>query len=340
MNKLVRELRDILKEENFNEIKGNKDVKNHLKSALIMNRHVIIIGPPGIGKTSLAKSVAKLLNPIKVMDCGFNCLKDKTDCPICKDNKSKEITLIDRFVRIQGSPDLNVEDLIGDIDPIKALKFGPLSIEAFTPGKIFRANHGILFFDEVNRCPERLQNALLQVLEEGKVTIGNYSFELPTNFILIATMNPEDNSTEKLSDVFLDRIDSIYMTYPENLNIEKEIIKMKENDDNIIFPEELLNFVISFIQELRRDNDIDKKPSVRATIGIFERAKSNAMINNRNKVNLNDIKYCMLSVLSHRIRIKSSLKYLKTQKQYLEDKFKTFLEKNPDLEDNKESDLP
>ena len=65
-----------------------------------------------------------------------------------------------------------------NIDPIKALQYGPLSIEAFTPGKIFKANNGILFFDEINRCSEKLQNALLQVLAEKRVTIGSYDLDL------------------------------------------------------------------------------------------------------------------------------------------------------------------
>ena len=76
---------------------------------------------------------------------------------------------------------------MGDIDPIKAMKFGPLSMEAFTPGKVFKANRGVLFFDELNRCPEKLQNALLQVLQEKKATIGSYDVDIDADFIFIAT---------------------------------------------------------------------------------------------------------------------------------------------------------
>ena len=181
----------------FTDIIGQDMVKKAIKSALLSDRHIILVGPPGIGKTTLAKNIAKLLG--------------------------KKIP----FIRIQGSPDLTVEDLLGDIDPIKALKYGPLSIEAFTKGKIFKADKGILFFDELNRCPEKVQNALLQVLEEKKATIGSYDVDFDIDFIFIGTMNPEDTSTEKLSDVLLDRFDLIYMHYPENIDIEKEIIIKK-----------------------------------------------------------------------------------------------------------------
>jgi Mg-chelatase subunit ChlI len=91
-------------------------------------------------------------------------------------------------VRVQGSPDLTSEDLIGDIDPVKALKHGAMSLEAFSPGKIFKANNGVLFFDEINRCPEKLQNALLQVLEERKLTIAGYDVDFGVDFIFVGTM--------------------------------------------------------------------------------------------------------------------------------------------------------
>ena len=169
------------KDDPFTDILGQEQAKQAVKSSLLAGRHIIIIGPPGIGKTTLAKNISHLLGK---------------GAP---------------FIRIQGSPDLSVEDLLGDIDPVKALKFGPTSTEAFTKGKIFKADKGVLFFDELNRCAEKLQNALLQVLEEGAATIGSYDVDFGIDFLFIATMNPEDSSTEKLSDVLLDRFDLIYM---------------------------------------------------------------------------------------------------------------------------------
>jgi len=114
---------ELLKNDPFQDILGQEEVKKQLRSALLAERNIILVGPPGIGKTTLAKNISKITDG--------------------------------NFIRIQGSPDLTVEDILGDIDPVRALEHGPLSIEAFQKGKIFKANKGILFFDELNRCPEK-----------------------------------------------------------------------------------------------------------------------------------------------------------------------------------------
>ena len=247
------------KEDPFSDILGQDAVKKELKSALIVGRNVIIVGPPGIGKTTLAKNIAKIDDSMK------------------------------NFVRIQGSPDLTVEDILGDIDPVKALKYGPLSLEAFSKGKIFKADKGILFFDELNRCPEKLQNALLQVLEEKKATIGSYDVDFDLDFVFIGTMNPEDSSTEKLSDVLLDRFDVIYMSYPSREEVEEDIVKLRGKNMATV-PADILHLMVYFVRILRESEELEKKPSVRATLGLYDRAQANALLDSRKEVNVEDLK--------------------------------------------------
>jgi magnesium chelatase subunit I len=325
MQKLLQKI--FLEKDPFDDIIGQDKVKKNLKSALLVGRNVIIIGPPGIGKTTLAKNVSKLLPEMEVMNCDFHCSPNDPLCPSCRAGKTKDKKKLrgdERFIRIQGSPDLTAEDLLGDIDPIKALQFGPLSLEAFTPGKIFKANNGVLFFDELNRCPEKLQNSMLQILEEKKATLASYDVSFPGNFIFIGTMNPEDASTEVLSEVFLDRFDMIYMEYPETLPIEKRIVLEKGEKLDIEFPETLLEFSLNFVRLLRNSEKLSKKPSVRASLGIYERAQANAFLREKKRVDAHDVEDVLVSVLTHRIELKPSFKYMESPQSVIQEEFKKY----------------
>ncbi|MBR9675512.1 AAA domain-containing protein [Candidatus Woesearchaeota archaeon] len=312
----------------FDDVLGQEELKKQLRSALLAKRHVIIVGPPGVGKTTIAKNVSKVLPKRVLNDCNYHCTPSNPVCPECKTKKvgAKEFEGNKLFVRVQGSPDLTAEDLLGDIDPIKALKYGPLSLEAFTPGKIFRANNGILFFDEVNRCSEKLQNALLQVLQEKKVTIGSYEFDFEADFLFIGTMNPDDKTTEALNEVFLDRFDLAYMEYPKKSLTEVEIVKTYGKKLGASFSETLLHNTVEFVRHFRDDKDVEKHPGVRASIGLYERAQSNALIRNSQKVVFKDVEEAVKSVLAHRIKLKPSVKYLTNPTDFVKESFKTFAE--------------
>lgn len=314
-------------EDTLSDILGQDEAKEQVKAALLMARHLIIVGPPGVGKTTLARNLSRILPDIVANDCPYHCTPDNPICPQClaakQTPKTRRLKGEERFVRIQGSPDLTAEDLIGDIDPVKALQFGPRSIEAFTLGKLFKAHNGVLFFDEVNRCPQKLQNALLQVLSEGKVTIGSYDVDVPASFIFIGTMNPDDTSTEPLSAVFKDRFDIVHMGYPEDMETESEIAVSK-GKSLVQFPQDLLAAMLEFVRFLRSHKDLEGKPSVRASIGLYERAQAHAYLAGRGEVVLEDIERALVSVLAHRLKLRPNRQYLTSPEDFIRNEFASF----------------
>jgi len=301
----------------FPHVLGQSRVKEQVKSALLCGRHLILMGPPGVGKTTLARGIAELLETIDIPEDVFSATG--------ANGKTVRRTGAERFIRVQGSPDLTAEDLIGDIDPIKALQFGPTAPEAFTPGKVFKARDGVLFFDEVNRASEKLQNALLQVLQEGTVTIGSYDVPVPARFLFIGTMNPEDKSTAELADVFLDRFDVVQMGYPESLDEERDIVlENGQKLPSVTFPPALLTHTVKFVRSLREHKQIERKPSVRATIGLYERAQANAILRGHKEVTLADVTAVVPSVLSHRMSLKPSIKFLTSPESFVDEEFRKF----------------
>ncbi len=322
---IIKDIRDVLLshiksgDDPLNKIIGQKDAKKKILSSLLAGHHILIEGNPGVGKTTLAKYIAGILPDIKgVKGCPYHCEIANPACPICKNKKKTGESLEEevipgykRFVRIQGSPDLTAEDLMGDIDPSKAFEYGPQDYRAFTPGKLLKGNKGIVFFDELNRVSEKLQNALLQVLEEGVATIGPYDVDYPSDFIMIATMNPKERAgVEELSDVLLDRFDIAKMTYPESDAEDKRIImENSEHAREIKVPEEIIDLIVKLIRTTRSEDwakDLEQGASARAAISLYEKVQASALLDCRDTVTLDDVREMAFSSVLGRIKPSSS----------------------------------
>ncbi|MGH9005777.1 MAG: AAA family ATPase, partial [Acidimicrobiia bacterium] len=188
-----------------------------------------------------------------------------------------ELSGTERFVRIQGSPDLFPEDLVGDVDPAAALTHGVLDPRAFRPGRLVRAHRRLCFVDEVNRLSERLQNLFLELLAEGAITVGGYEARFPVDTVVVATMNPDEYvGVGRLSEALRDRFERVRLDYPIPAD-EVSILLTRTGlsdvagdagDDTL----RLAEAVVGFANQLRAEPEVEAGPSVRATLASFELA--------------------------------------------------------------------
>jgi len=220
---------------------------------------------------------------------------------------------------------------LGDIDPTQAFKYGPQDYRAFIPGKLLKGNRGVVFFDELNRVTEKLQNALLQVLEEGIATIGPYDVDYPADFVMIATMNPRERAgVEELSDVLLDRFDVVKMSYPETAEREREILlKHGLKMDNVKVPEAIIDSIVSLVRATREEpwvKEMDQSASVRATLSLYEKVQAVALLEKRAEATADDIRKMAASSLGSRLKPSPESKYYDSQLDLIEELLNSVLE--------------
>ena len=177
---------------------GQQDVLNHILIALLCRGHTLIVGVPGLAKTLIIKSMAELLDL--------------------------------NFKRIQFTPDLMPSDITGTevIDDDKSS--GKRSFRFFK-GPIFG---NIILADEINRTPPKTQSALLEAMQEQKVTAAGKSYQLDKPFFVLATQNPiEQEGTYPLPEAQLDRfMFNLMIDYPERKD-EISIIKQTTASDTL-----------------------------------------------------------------------------------------------------------
>jgi magnesium chelatase subunit I len=259
---------------------GPVETKLEILAVLAAGRNLLLEGPVGSGKTLLGESIAAALPAIRLAGCHFNCLPGEGACPQCRAglvaSGELELSGTERFVRVQGSPDLFPEDLVGDVDPTAALAHGALDPRAFRPGRLVRAHRKLCFVDEINRLSERLQNLFLELLAERALTIGGYEARFPVDTVVVATMNPDEYvGVGRLSEALRDRFERVRLDYPITAD-EVTILLTRTGLDNAAADgggnRRLAEAVVGFANRLRAEPEVEAGPSVRATMASFELA--------------------------------------------------------------------
>lgn len=276
-----------IKEEIGKVIVGQETMIDLLITAILADGHVLIEGVPGVAKTLTAKLLSKIISA--------------------------------DFSRIQFTPDLMPSDVLGTtIYNMKTSEF------EFRPGPVFS---NIILIDEINRAPAKTQAALFEVMEERQVTVDGETHKMKNPYLVLATQNPiEHEGTYRLPEAQLDRfIFKVLATYPsldEEVAIlqrhhhrkgiqamaevspiltAQQIIHFRQHAQQVHVEDNLVKYIAQIIQETRNNAMLFLGASPRASIAILVSAKAYAMIQGRDFVNPEDIKFVALPVLRHRI---------------------------------------
>ncbi len=269
-------------------IRGKSEVITMAVVTLLARGNLLIEDVPGVGKTTLAYALAKA-----------------TDCA---------------FQRIQFTSDMMPSDIIG------VSIFNPQSREfEFKPGPVF-AN--IVLADEINRTSPRTQSALLEAMNERKITVDRQTCMLPDPFMVIATQNPvEYHGTFPLPESQLDRfMMQIRLGYPDLEHekiavaelsgfalIEKlspvvtkaDILKMQDAADAVTAEETVIDYLMKIITSTRNDDRVKLGSSTRGAQFLLKAAKALAFYSGRDFIVPDDLKRLAPSVLAHRLILKN-----------------------------------
>ena len=272
----------------FEGLYGYEDtVVPQLKKAIIAGHHINLLGLRGQAKTKIARSMVDLLDeymPIikgsEINDSPFQPISKYARDLIAEMGDKTPISWVhrsNRFFEKLATPDVNVSDLIGDIDPIKAatLKLPYSDERVLHYGMIPRANRSIFVLNELPDLQARIQVSLFNILQEGDIQIRGFQLRMPLDIQFVFTANPEDYTNRgSIVTPLKDRIGSqIFTHYPKSIALAREITAQeakisKEDQDSILVPELAKNLLEQVAFTARKSEYVDAKSGVSARLSI------------------------------------------------------------------------
>ncbi|MCX7702770.1 MAG: MoxR family ATPase [Planctomycetota bacterium] len=263
---------------------GKHEVVKLAVTGLLAGGHILIEDVPGVGKTLLAQAIAKSVNG--------------------------------RFSRIQFTPDLLPSDIIGvSVFSQKEDRF------VFRPGPLFT---NILLADEINRTTPRTQSALLEAMNTAQVSVDGHTYDLSVPFMVLATQNPyEFEGTYPLPESQLDRfMMRLEIGYPSSSEEKRmillqtykhpleelgavmeceEIKRLQEQVKNVRIEVTLLNYLLEIVAKTRENKFFEVGASPRGALMFRRASQAFALVEGRDFVIPDDIKFLAIAVLAHRL---------------------------------------
>src|SRR6201987_346218 len=275
-------------EERFPGIIGfGQTVLPHLERALLAGHDTILLGERGQGKTRLIRTLPGRLDEWTppVAGCEINDHPFAPACARCRRlaaEQGEDLAVAwrhrsERYGEKRATPDTSVGDLIGDTDPVKVAEGRTLGDpETIHFGLVPRTNRGVFCLNELPDLAERIQVALLNVLEERDIGVRVYSLRLPLDVVLVASANPEDYTNRgRIITPLKDRFGAEVRThYPRTLEDELALITQEAEvawdggDPGAELPDHLVEVIARFTRLVRESPAADARSGVSARFAI------------------------------------------------------------------------